>query len=98
MMEAGLVDEVQSLLDSGVPQRCTAMQAIGYKEMAAALRGDGDTAAAAEEIKLRSRQYAKRQLTWFRRTPQAKWIFWDAVPDFTAALHASTGYLKEFGI
>ena len=98
MMEAGLVDEVQSLLDSGVPQRCTAMQAIGYKEMAAALLGDGDTAAAAEEIKLRSRQYAKRQLTWFRRTPQAKWIFWDAVPDFTAALHASTGYLKEFGI
>ena len=98
MMEAGLVDEVQCLLDSGVPERCTSMQAIGYKEMAAALRGDGDTAAAAEEIKLRSRQYAKRQLTWFRRTPQAKWIFWDAVPDFTAALHASTGYLKEFGI
>ncbi len=48
------------------------MQAIGYKEMAAALRGDGDTLRAAEEIKLRSRQYAKRQLTWFRRNAAAK--------------------------
>ena len=55
MMAGGLVDEVRALLDSGVPDRCTAMQAIGYKEMAAAL---GDTARAAEEIKLRSRQYA----------------------------------------
>ena len=98
MMEAGLVEEVRGLLQSGVPQRCTAMQAIGYKEMAAALLGDGDTAAAGEEIKLRSRQYAKRQLTWFRRSPAAKWIYWDSTPDFAAGLHASTGYLKEFGI
>lgn len=98
MMEAGLVEEVRSLLDSGVPDRCTAMQAIGYKEMAAALRGSGDTAAAAEEIKLRSRQYAKRQLTWFRRNANAKWICWDTAPDFAAALQASTGYMKEFGI
>ena len=72
MMADGLAGEVRALLDSGVPDRCTAMQAIGYKEMAAALRGDGDTARAAEEIKLRSRQYAKRQLTWFRRNPDAR--------------------------
>ena len=98
MMAAGLVQEVEELLHSGVPQRCTAMQAIGYKEMAAALLGDGDTAAAAEEIKLRSRQYAKRQLTWFRRSAGAKWLYWDSVPDFAAALQASTGYMKEFGI
>ena len=57
MMADGLVAEVRGLLDSGVPDKCTAMQAIGYKEMAAALRGDGDVNAAAEEIKLRSRQY-----------------------------------------
>ena len=41
MMERGLAQEVRSLLDSGVPEKCTAMQAIGYKEMAAALRGTG---------------------------------------------------------
>ena len=98
MMVDGLAEEVRALLDSGVPDRCTAMQAIGYKEMAAALRGDGDTARAAEEIKLRSRQYAKRQLTWFRRNPEARWILWDRDPDFAAALQASTKYLSDFGI
>lgn len=98
MMGSGLVAEVQGLLKDGVPEKCTAMQAIGYKEMAAALRSGGDVNAAAEEIKLRSRQYAKRQLTWFRRTSGAKWIFWDTVPDFAAGLQASTRYLEEFGI
>ena len=98
MMASGLVDEVRALLDSGVPDRCTAMQAIGYKEMAAALRGDGDTARAAEEIKLRSRQYAKRQLTWFRRNGDARWIRWETRPNFAAALQTSTEYMEEFGI
>ena len=98
MMADGLAEEVRALLDSGVPDRCTAMQAIGYKEMAAALRGDGDTRRAAEEIKLRSRQYAKRQLTWFRRNPDARWLLWDREPDLSAALQASTKYLSEFGI
>ena len=98
MMADGLAEEVRALLDSGVPDRCPAMQAIGYKEMAAALRGDGDTARAAEEIKLRSRQYAKRQLTWFRRNPDARWLLWDREPDLSAALQTSTKYLSDFGI
>ncbi|MGI5962302.1 MAG: tRNA (adenosine(37)-N6)-dimethylallyltransferase MiaA [Lawsonibacter sp.] len=98
MMEQGLVDEVSGLLRAGVPRRCTAMQAIGYKEMAVALEGDGDTEAAAQEIKLRSRQYAKRQLTWFRRNGQAKWLFWEEEPDFAQACRDSTEYLEEFGI
>ena len=98
MMRAGLVEEVRALLDSGVPRRCTAMQAIGYKEMAAALLGGGDTAAAAEQIKLRSRQYAKRQRTWFRRNRQAKPLLWDTEPNFADVLHRSTMYLEDFGI
>ena len=98
MMADGLVAEVQALLDSGVPDKCTAMQAIGYKEMAAALRGDGNVNAAAEEIKLRSRQYAKRQITWFRRNPAAKWLLWGTDPDFEKARQTSTKYLEEFGI
>ena len=98
MMADGLTEEVQGLLDSGVPKTCTAMQAIGYKEMAAALLGDGDTAAAAEEIKLRSRQYAKRQRTWFRRNQEAKPLIWGPVPNFAGALQASTAFLEEFGI
>jgi tRNA dimethylallyltransferase len=92
------VDEVWALLKSGVPEKCTAMQAIGYKEMAAALLGGGDVGAAAEEIKLRSRQYAKRQLTWFRRKEGAKWIFWGPSPDFEKARRLSTQYMEEFGL
>ncbi len=98
MMEQGLVDEVRGLLDRGVPDKCTAMQAIGYKEMVSALRGDGDVRAAAEEIKLRSRQYAKRQLTWFGRNPAANWYRWGREPDFMEALRYSTEKLEENGI
>ena len=98
MMADGLVEEVRALLDSGVPDKCTAMQAIGYKEMVQAVRENGDVLAAAEEIKLRSRQYAKRQLTWFRRNEKAKWLIWGAEPDFAQALQRSTEYMEEFGI
>ncbi|MCI8423128.1 MAG: tRNA (adenosine(37)-N6)-dimethylallyltransferase MiaA [Lawsonibacter sp.] len=98
MLERGLAEEVRQLLASGVPERCTAMQAIGYKELAAALQGDGTVEQAAQVVKLRSRQYAKRQLTWFRRNPGAKWIFWEKVPDFAGACHASTEYMEEFGL
>ena len=98
MMDQGLVAEVQGLLDSGVPAKCTAMQAIGYKEMAAALLSGGDVRAAAEEIQLRSRQYAKRQLTWFRRNKAARWLLWGREPDFAAALQTSTEYMEEFGL
>ena len=98
MMAAGLAEEVRALLDSGVPERCTAMQAIGYKELAAALRGSGDLSAAVQEVKLRSRQYAKRQRTWFRRSQTAKRLLWGPVPNLSQALQTSTAYLEEFGI
>ena len=87
MMSAGLVEEVRALLARGVPQGCTALQAIGYKEMVQAVLEDGDVLAAAEEVKLRSRQYAKRQLTWFRRNPAMHWLY----PDETAAEAAEQG-------
>ena len=77
MMEQGLADEVRRLLDSGLDRRCTAMQAIGYKEMVQAVMTGGDVLEAAEEVKLRSRQYAKRQLTWFRRDERINWIYMD---------------------
>ena len=98
MMADGLEEEVRALLDSGIPAKCTAMQAIGYKEMVSALRGEATAAEAAEEIKLRSRQYAKRQRTWFRRNTQAKQLLWGPVPNFADVLQRSTAYLEEFGI
>ena len=98
MMAAGLADEVRALLDRGVPPACTAMQAIGYKELAAALNEGRSLEEAAEEIKLRSRQYAKRQLTWFRRDPAIHWFFWENTPDFEKALAFSTQILEESGL
>ena len=98
MMADGLADEVGALLSQGVPSDCTAMQAIGYKELAAALAQGRSLEEAAQEIKLRSRQYAKRQLTWFRRDPSIQWFFWEETPNFEAALSFSTHSLEEFGI
>ena len=98
MMERGLVEEVQGLLDAGVPLESTAMQAIGYKEMAAALLEGRPPEEGAEEIKLRSRQYAKRQLTWFRRNKDTHWFRWGEEPDFSAALAFSTQLAASFGL
>lgn len=74
MMEGGLVDEVRGLLDSGVPANATAMQAIGYKELTAALRGEGTLPDAVAAIQQASRRYAKRQRTWFRRNGAIHWL------------------------
>ena len=74
MLEMGLMEEIRSLLDSGIPEKCTAMQAIGYKEFVNALEGREPLSQAAEEVKRASRHYAKRQLTWFRRNPAVRWL------------------------
>ena len=96
MADAGLFEEVEGLLASGVPADCTAMQAIGYKEAAQALRGEISRAEALALIKQASRRYAKRQLTWFRRAPDARWIEWRGEPDFAAAAREIRN--AEFGI
>ena len=98
MMARGLEREVRDLLASGVPRECTAMQAIGYKELAAAISEGRPVAEGVEEIKLRSRQYAKRQLTWFRRNPDAHWFEWGEIPNFSAALAFSTELVTAAGL
>ena len=74
MLEMGLVKEIQDLLSEGIPARCTAMQAIGYKEFVDALDGKCSIADAAAQVQQSSRRYAKRQLTWFRRNPNMRWL------------------------
>ena len=74
MLEQGLMEEIQGLLHSGIPEKSTAMQAIGYKEFVAALRGDMTIDQAADEVRKASRHYAKRQLTWFRRNKAMHWL------------------------
>ena len=74
MLEQGLLEEIKNLLASGIPSKCTALQAIGYKEFIAALDGQCTIEEAADEVKKSSRHYAKRQLTWFRRNPNMIWL------------------------
>ena len=74
MLEMGLLEEIRGLLASGIPEKCTAMQAIGYKEFVAALDGCCTVAEAADQVRQSSRRYAKRQLTWFRRNPSMHWL------------------------
>jgi len=95
MLSKGLEKEVASLLEMGVSQSCTSMQAIGYKEMLEAVSGKLPLNEAVEKIKMESRRLAKRQLTWFRRDAAARWLLWDDAPDFTGATKQITGELYE---
>lgn len=80
MVAQGLVEEVSGLLARGVPADCQAMKAIGYKEIVPFLRGEATWAETDALLKLNTRHYAKRQLTWMRREEDVFWA--DAlVPD-----------------
>ena len=98
MVEEGLLDEVRRLLQSGLPRDATALQAIGYKEFLGVEDGSATAEEAVECVKLRSRQYAKRQLTWLRRNPNIDWISWGKDRDFAQALHRSTEILSAAGV
>lgn len=78
MMKDGLVNEVKHLLARGIEpkQEGGAMQAIGYKEIVSALRGEMDMDQSVSLIKQGSRRYAKRQWTWFRRDERTVWFDW----------------------
>jgi tRNA dimethylallyltransferase len=67
MFRRGLVDETRDLLKRGLEENRTAMQAIGYRQVVEHLRGERTLAGTIELVKIRTRQFAKRQLTWFRR-------------------------------
>lgn len=71
MLQNGLREELDALLALGLPPDSTALQAIGYKELL------DDPADARDKIVFRSRQYAKRQRTWFRRNPAVQWLYAD---------------------
>lgn len=93
MFERGLVEEVESLIRSGVPANAKAFQAHGYRRVVEYLQGRRSREDALNQMKLDTRHYAKRQLTWWRAWPGVKWIhrFGDAEEAFGEAI----GYLKS---
>ena len=98
MVEQGLLEEVETLLASGLPRDATALQAIGYKQFLAVAEGTATRQEAIAEVKLRSRQYAKRQLTWLRRNPDIFWVRWERRPNFPEGLQKATEYLHSRGL
>ena len=96
MLEAGLMEEIQGLLARGIPEKCTAMQAIGYKEFVAALHGESTLEEAGQQVKQSSRRYAKRQLTWFRRNPENIWLIREDGQTSMEILESARQYLRDF--
>jgi len=74
MFRRGLVEETRRLLDLGLAQNKTAMQAIGYRQVVEHLRGERPLAETIDLVKIKTRQFAKRQMTWFRRQLNLEWI------------------------
>ena len=74
MFRRGLVDETRRLLDHGLAQNKTAMQAIGYRQVVEHLRGERSLSETIELVKTKTRQFAKRQLTWLRKHANVEWI------------------------
>lgn len=105
MLRDGLVAEVKSLYERGLlPKDSTAAQAIGYKELIAYIEGEATLDEAAELIKLSTRRYAKRQLTWFRHEADAYRLYIDNEDGvmrnkediISEAKAAADGFIKEF--
>ena len=95
MLEMGLMKEITDLLSSGIPERATAMQAIGYKEFVDALAGRCSIADAVAQVQQSSRRYAKRQLTWFRRNEQMHWLMRTPQTSAEEILASARQFLRE---
>ena len=74
MVEEGLIDEVRMLKERGLGAQNTSMQGLGYRQILAYLDGEDTLEEAVRQIKLQTRHYAKRQLTWFKREKDVRWL------------------------
>lgn len=95
MLCAGLENEVCALLKAGVDPALPAMQGLGYKQMAAYIRGECSLDEAVDAIKRETRRYAKRQLTWFRREERLRWFDAMEYPNENALCGAVYAYFTE---
>lgn len=96
MLQQGLMEEIHTLLDSGISPRCTAMQAIGYKEFVSAINGECALEDAVNQVKQSSRHYAKRQLTWFRRNKSIHWLIRSREDGIEEILAGARQVLRDF--
>ena len=97
MLENGLLEETKRLVERGLLTG-TAAQAIGYKELLGYLNGEQTLEECTELLKRRSRNYAKRQLTWLKRDDSIHWIYYNKSEEFADVLQHSTEYLQKHGV
>ena len=95
MLEQGLVEETQRLLNEGVPEAAQSMQAIGYRQTVLYLKGEWDKQLAVDKIKQATRNFAKRQFTWYKKMPYIDWLDLDAEPDYAAVVEKMYGVIKN---
>lgn len=94
MLSDGLLEETRGLLSRGMLTG-TAAQAIGYKELLGFLEGKDSLDSCVQLLKQRSRNYAKRQLTWLKRDDSIHWIYYNRHEDFSYVLQEATEYLQN---
>lgn len=98
MLEAGLEQEVRQLLERGVSPDCQSMQSIGYRQMVWYLNGSMDYEQAVDKLKQATRNFAKRQITWYKKMPYIQWLKLDAQPNYANVVERICEILVEKGI
>ncbi len=95
MLENGLIEEVERLVEMGYADSITSMQGIGYKEILSYLRNEISLEEAVETVKRESRRYAKRQITWFKRIKEIKWFSIDNFGNTNNIVEAVITYIRS---
>ena len=98
MLAQGLEQEVRSLLERGISPNCQSMQSIGYRQMVWYLNGSMPYDEAVEKLKQATRNFAKRQITWYKKMPYIKWLTLDAEPNYANVVGRICEMLVEKGI
>ena len=95
MLNEGLLEEVRALKNQGLKKEMVSMQGLGYKEIFSYLDGECSLEEAVELLKKNTRHFAKRQLTWFKREPEAIWLNKDELPTTEALLDKALSIIQE---
>ena len=96
MVKNGLIDEAREVLQN--TDLGTSFQAIGYKELKPYFSGEKTAEECIEKLKLETRHYAKRQLTWFRRDSRINWIYPDNLPEGRTVLDEAEKIIEDSGL
>lgn len=96
MLEAGLLQEVKQLLEEGLSPECQSMQSIGYRQLVWYFRDGMPYEEAVDKLKQATRNFAKRQITWYKKMPYIEWLTLEEQPDYKQAVAQMSKRLENF--